>query len=260
LLGPDSAFTREQVSITDPAALDALLADRRPDWVFNCAAYNAVDRAEDEPDVAHAVNARGPFNVAVACARHQARLVTFSTNFVFDGRQERPYLESDQPSPLSAYARSKLDGERMALEALPQALVVRTAALYGGSRGLSFPERIVQRIKDGGQLRVVSDQRVNPTYTGDLARAALELAEKGAGGIYHAVSDGCCTWYEFARAVLEELWLPMKVDAVSTAEFAALAPRPLNGCLASERFHALPHWRESLRGWVAGHDWGAGRA
>jgi dTDP-4-dehydrorhamnose reductase len=260
LLGPDSAVTREQVSITDPAALDALLADRRPDWVFNCAAYNAVDRAEAEPNVAHEVNAQGPFNVAVACARHQSRLVTFSTNFVFDGSLDRPYVESDQPSPLSAYARSKLDGESMVLEALPQAIVLRTAALFGGNRGLSFPERIVQRIKEGGQVRVVSDQRVNPTYTGDLARAALELAEKGEGGIFHAVSDGCCTWYEFARAVLEELWLPANVEAVSTAEFAAPAPRPLNGCLASERFHPLPPWRESLHEWVAGHDWGVGRA
>jgi dTDP-4-dehydrorhamnose reductase len=256
LLGPDSAVTREQVSITDPAALDALLADRRPDWVFNCAAYNAVDRAEAEPDAAHAINSDGPFNVALACARYRAGFVHFSTNFVFDGSLDRPYVESDPPSPLGAYARSKLDGERRVLEALPQALVLRTAAVFGGNRGLSFPERMIQRIKEGGELRVVSDQRVNPTYTGDLARAALELTEGGAGGIFHAVSEGCCTFYDFARAVLEEVWLPVRVEAVSTAEFAAPARRPLNGCLSSERFHALRHWRESLHEWAAGHDWG----
>lgn len=260
MLGPDSAITKEQVSITDAAAVDALLAERRPEWVFNCAAYNAVDRAESEPRLAHAINSQGAFNVAAACARYQSGLVHFSTNFVFDGKLDRPYVESDPPSPLSAYARSKLDGERRVLEALPRALVLRTAALFGGSRGLSFPERVVQRIKEGGELRMVSDQRVNPTFTGDLSQAAIQLAEGGAGGIFHTVSDGCCTWYEFARAVLEEVWLPVRMEAVSTAEFSSPAPRPLNGCLASERFHPLRHWRESLHEFVAGHEWGAARA
>lgn len=240
--------------------MDALLESRRPDWVFNCASYNAVDRAETEPGVAAAINSLGPFNVAVACARHKARLVHFSTNFVFDGKLERPYVESDPPSPESVYARSKLEGERRVLEALPESLVLRTAALFGGDRGLSFPERIIQRVKDGGELRVVSDQRVNPTFTGDLARAALELAEKGEGGIFHAVADGCCTWYEFAAAVLEEVWLPVRMLAVSTAEFASPARRPLNGCLSSERFHPLRPWRESLHDWAARHEWGGAKA
>lgn len=258
LLGPDAGFTRDQVSITDLGAVDALLADRRPEWVFNCAAYNAVDRAEAEPDAAFGINSQGVFNVAVACTRHQARLVHFSTNFVFDGKLERPYVESDQPSPQGAYARSKLDGEHRVLEVLPEALILRTAALFGGNRGLSFPERIVQRVKEGGQLRVVSDQSVNPTYTGDLALAALDLAGRGESGIFHAVCDGCCTWYEFAEAVLEVAWLPVRVEAVSTVEFAAPAPRPPNGCLASERIHALRHWRESLRDWAAGQVRGGG--
>jgi dTDP-4-dehydrorhamnose reductase len=250
LLGTESAFTREQVSITDPATLDAVLAERRPEWVFNCAAYNAVDRAETEPDAAFGINSQGAFNVAVACKRHQARLVHFSTNFVFDGSLERPYVESDQPSPLSVYARSKLDGESRVLETLPEALVLRTAALFGGNRGLSFPERIVQRVTEGVPLRVVSDQTVNPTYTGDLALAALDLAEKGESGIVHAVSEGCSTWYEFAKAVLEVAWLPVRLEAVSTAEFAAPAARPRNGCMASERIRALRHWRESLNDWA----------
>ena len=180
-------------------------------------------------------------------------MVHFSTNFVFDGKLDRPYVESDQPAPLSAYARSKLEGERRVVEALPGALILRTAGLYGGNRGKSFPERILQRAREGGPLRVVFDQRVNPTYSVDLARAALEVAENGASGVFHAVSDGCCTWNEFARAVLDELRVPALVEAVSTAEFAAPASRPPNGCLASERFHPLRHWRESL------HDWAAGR-
>lgn len=250
MLGPASAITKDQVSITDTGALDALLASRRPDWVFNCAAYNAVDRAEMEPEAAHAINSQGPFNVAVACARYHSHLVHFSTNFVFDGKLDRPYVESDEPSPLSTYGRSKLDGERRVLEAQPEALVLRTAAVFGGRRGQSFPERILRRAQEGGPLRVVSDQRVNPTYTGDLAHAALELAEGGKSGIFHAVSDGCCTWNEFARAVLDELGVAMQVIEVSTAELAAPAQRPVNGCLGSERFRPLRHWRVSLHAWA----------
>lgn len=179
-------------------------------------------------------------------------MVHFSTNFVFDGKLDRPYLESDPTSPLGAYARSKLDGEHRVLEVLPEALILRTAALFGGNRGLSFPERMVQRVKEGRPLRVVADQSVNPTYTGDLAQVAVELAGKRETGIFHAVSDGCCTWYEFAKAVLEVVWLPARVEAVSSAEFSAPAPRPRNGCLASERIRPLRHWRESLNDWARG--------
>lgn len=179
-------------------------------------------------------------------------MVHFSTNFVFDGKLDRPYLESDPTSPLGAYARSKIDGEHRVLEVLPEALILRTAALFGGNRGLSFPERMVQHVKEGRPLRVVADQSVNPTYTGDLAQVAVELAGKRETGIFHAVSDGCCTWYEFAKAVLEVVWLPARVEAVSSAEFSAPAPRPRNGCLASERIRPLRHWRESLNDWARG--------
>jgi dTDP-4-dehydrorhamnose reductase len=250
LLGPEIAVPHNRLSITDASAVEALIAARKPETVFNCAAYNAVDRAEAEPDAAYAVNSRGPFNVATACARHRTQLVHFSTNFVFDGKLDRPYVESDQPSPQSAYARSKLEGERSVLDALPGAIVLRTAGLFGGNRGQSFPERILQRATEGGPLRVVADQRVNPTYSLDLARAALELAENGANGVFHAVSDGCCTWSDFARAVLDEFDVRVQVDEVSTAEFASPAPRPLNGCLASVRFHPLRHWREALHFWA----------
>ncbi|HYM96528.1 MAG TPA: NAD(P)-dependent oxidoreductase, partial [Candidatus Sulfotelmatobacter sp.] len=175
-LGDDAGVTHQQVSITDPDALAALFAARRPEVVFNCGSYNAVDRAESEPERAGEVNSTGPFNVAAACAGVGARLVHFSTNFVFDGTLDRPYVESDVPSPLGAYARSKLDGERRVLETLPEALVIRTAAVFGGDRGQSFREKILQRARDGQPLRVVGDQRVNPTFAGDLAPAAVRLA------------------------------------------------------------------------------------
>ncbi|MGA7910476.1 MAG: dTDP-4-dehydrorhamnose reductase [Candidatus Dormiibacterota bacterium] len=252
LLGEETAVTHRQVSIGDAAAVDELLNGRRPEVVFNCAAYNAVDRAETEVELAREVNSTGPANLAAACLRQGARFVHFSTNFVFDGRLDRPYVESDEPSPLGAYARSKLDGERRVLEVMPAALVIRTAGVFGGAGGQSFPERIAERARQGGRLRVVADQSVNPTFTGDLAPAALRLAGEGLEGVMHVVAEGCCSWDEYARAVLAELGLSSEVDSISTDEFAAPARRPLNGCLASTRVEPLRPWREALYVWGQG--------
>jgi dTDP-4-dehydrorhamnose reductase len=255
LIGPDSGFAREKVSILDPDAIDALLSSLRPEIVFNCAAYNAVDRAETEREPARAVNAEGPAIVARACARHRIRLVHFSTNYVFDGALDRPYEESDLPRPLSFYGASKLEGEQRVLEILPHVLVIRTAALFGdrGSaiKGGSFPERILSRARSGERLRVVADQQVNPTYTADLAPVALELGESGLEGIVHVVASGCAGWDELARAVLAESHVTAEVEPVSSAELGARAQRPSNGCLASSRVAPVRPWREGLAAWAA---------
>jgi dTDP-4-dehydrorhamnose reductase len=250
LLGSSAGVGRREVSVSDALAVDAILGTRRPAVVFNCAAYNAVDDAESDPAAARAVNTDGAFNVAAACARSGARLVHFSTNFVFDGRSARPYVETDEAAPQGAYARSKFDGERRVLEAQPKALVIRTAALFGGVRGSSFPERIRERAARAERIRVVSDQTVNPTYTADLAQAALGLAEEGLEGIVHLVSGECCSWDEFARAVLDELQLPTAVESIPSSAIQAAAPRPRNGCLESIRVSALRPWREGLREWA----------
>jgi dTDP-4-dehydrorhamnose reductase len=239
----------EEASITDRAAVEALVRGRKPDVVFNCAAYNEVDRAEGDRDEAFAINSDGPFNAALACARYGARLVHFSTNFVFDGMLDRPYVETDEPRPLSVYAQSKLDGEGRALEGSSGALVIRTAAVFGGARG--FPARILARARSGAELQVVADQRVNPTFARDLAAAAVELSQQAAGGIVHAVAEGCCGWDELARATLEEFDLHVAVESVAAGNYAAAAPRPANGCLASTRFRPLRPWREALREWAA---------
>jgi dTDP-4-dehydrorhamnose reductase len=255
LIGEGSSVSHDDVSITDQEALDALLSSRRPELVFNCAAYNAVDRAETESDLAFAVNSEGPANVAMACARHGVRLVHFSTNFVFDGGLDRPYVETDVPSPLSVYGSSKLEGEQRVLDLLPEALVIRTSAVFGDTgsaiKGGSFPERIVSRARLGQPLRVVSDQRVNPTYAGDLAPAAIELAQSRLEGVVHVVAAGCAGWDEFARAALSEVGLTAEVEAILSAELATPAPRPLNGCLESSRVAPLRPWRDALHEWAA---------
>jgi dTDP-4-dehydrorhamnose reductase len=249
-------LAREQLSIVDVSGLRAAVTRHRPDVVFNCAAYNAVDRAESEPQAAFEVNSQGPFNAAAVCREAGARLVHFSTNFVFDGRLNRPYVESDPVGPLGAYARSKVEGEERVLAQLPAALVIRSAALFGaaGSRvkGGSFPDRIVRQAREGKKIAVVADQRVNPTYTLDLARASVELAASDLGGIVHVVADGCCGWDEFARAVLEECGIDHPVESISSSALPGAVARPANGCLASERVAPLRPWRDGVRDWARG--------
>ncbi len=258
LLPSATGLLRQQLSVSDLGALEAACAQYRPDVLFNCAAYNAVDKAESEPDVASAVNAAGAENVAIACSRHGVRLVHFSTNFVFDGRLERPYTEKDEARPLGAYGRSKLEGERSTLAALPSALVIRTAAVFGdrGSviKGGSFPQRIVERARTGQRVRVVSDQLMNPTYARDLARAAIEASaakRSELSGLIHVVAAGCCAWDEFARAALAACGVSAEVEPVTTAELAAPAARPLNGCLESIRTDALRPWLQGVGEWAA---------
>jgi dTDP-4-dehydrorhamnose reductase len=253
---PDAiGFSRHEMSVSDRAAIAAACVRFRPEVVFNCAAYNAVDQAEVEPQLAHDVNATGAENAALACSRHGVRLVHFSTNFVFDGGLNRPYIEKDEARPLGAYGRSKLAGEKAVLAVLPEALVLRTAAVFGdrgsASKGGSFPQRIVERAGRGERIRVVFDQRVNPTYARDLAGAASALAAGELTGLVHAVAEGCCGWDEFAREALAACGLDATVEPISADELAAPAARPLNGCLASERTQPLRPWQEGVAEWAS---------
>jgi len=204
-------------------------------------------------------------------------LVHFSTNFVFDGKHEEPYVEADEPSPISVYGHSKLEGERRVLETGAHVLLVRTAAVFGGPH--SFPQRILDRARSGEKLRVVSDQRVNPTYAEDLAAAALQLVEEGAAGIVHVVARECTGWDDFARLPLTskrelvddqaahapfgsnltyalERYVRLHQTSGTTgapsAAYPSAARRPLNGCLGTTRFPPLRPWREALHEWAAG--------
>lgn len=254
LLPQAVGMMRAELSVTDQEGLERACREHRPDVVFNCAAYNAVDRAESEPALARQVNAAGAANAASACWRQGARLIHFSTNFVFDGSLERPYVETDRPQPLGVYGRSKLEGEQAVLDVLPEALVIRTAAVFGESgsavKGGSFPQRIVERAMRNERIRVVSDQRVNPTYARDLAEAAIVFAARDMSGVVHVVSEGCCAWDEFARATLARCGIDAEVESVTSAELPAIASRPLNGCLGSERVAALRSWRDALAEWA----------
>ncbi|MDQ6918363.1 MAG: dTDP-4-dehydrorhamnose reductase [Candidatus Dormibacteraeota bacterium] len=245
------ARSREELSIADLDLLRRELSRNQAEVVFNCAAYNAVDRAEQDPKAAAAVNAKGAANVAQACREVGARLIHFSTNYVFDGKADRPYTEADEPRPLSAYGRSKLEGELRVLDALPSALVIRSSGLFGhrGSaiKGGSLPDRLLARARAGDRLSVVSDQRLNPTFTGHLADASIRAAAAGSTGVLHLVAGGCCSYHEFAVELLRVAGVDAEVDSVATTRDGTAADRPLNGCLTSIRAEPLPTWQEGLQ-------------
>lgn len=253
LLPEAVAASRRQLDIADPEAVEVWLERVRPEVVWNCAAYNAVDRAEQEPELALRVNRDGPARLAAACARHKVRLVHFSTNFVFSGEADAAYSERDRPDPRSVYAVSKLAGEQAVLSRLPEALVIRSSGLYGvvGSavKGGSFPERVIRRARETGKLRMVGDQRLNPTFTADLAAGSLAALDAGCQGVLHLVAAGCCSWLELSREALRLAGVEAEIESVSTAELAAPAARPLNGCLISVHRPPLRDWRAALADW-----------
>jgi dTDP-4-dehydrorhamnose reductase len=249
---------RSALDVRDAAAVFALVSSVRPDVVFNASAYNKVDAAEAERDLAFAVNASGPENLARACAASGALLVHVSTDYVFDGTASQPYREDDPTGPLGAYGASKLEGESRVLASSAPSLVVRTSGVLGagGSRGKggSFVERILARARAGEPLRVVNDQVFAPTFATDLASALVELVPTGARGLLHVTNQGSCSWHELAVESVRLAGLPVPVEAISTASLHLAARRPAYSVLDGWRYFslaALPPWRDALASLVA---------
>jgi dTDP-4-dehydrorhamnose reductase len=252
LLGDSArAYSHSELDITDEAALDRAFEEQRPDVVFNCAAFHNVDVCERCPDSAWAVNVRAVRELA----RRDARLVHLSTNYVFDGRREEPYAEHDMPSPRSMYALTKLAGEYAALGYGADALVVRSAGLYGlhgsASKGGNFVQRMIARAREQGTLSVVGDQRLQPTFTADLARAIVEAVERGVSGLLHLTATGACSWHEFTVAIMRQAGIDVSVERTLTTIPSGGVERPLNGVLSRPRadslgLSALRPWREGL--------------
>ena len=232
--------TRAELDLGDPLAAARLASGElgAVGAVVNCAAYTAVDRAEADPQSAFDANGLGPSYLGMACQELGAALVHVSTDFVFDGASPTAYAEDDETNPLSEYGRSKLYGER-ALAGNPRARVVRTSWLFGD--GPCFPRTMVNAHRAGKRLRVVADQRGNPTYAPDLARALVDLLERDAfPGIYHAVGPETTTWHDLAgRAIKAATGEIAEIEAVTTAEYPTPAVRPKNSALADTKLRAL---------------------
>jgi dTDP-4-dehydrorhamnose reductase len=245
-------YGRAELDVTDPAALERKFDLERPDVVINCAAWTDVDGAEDAEEAAFAVNGSGAGHVAAAAAKLKAAVLHVSTDYVFDGSKGAPYVESDQPAPLSAYGRTKLAGEEAVVAANKRHFVVRSAGLFGIG-GRNFVETMLQLAEDRNEVTVVRDQVGSPTYTWHLAYGIVRLIEGIEYGIHHMAASGQCSWYEFAREIFEQSNVECRVLSITSDEFGAAAPRPAFSALVSQREHAirLPAWQDGLAGYLA---------
>ncbi len=242
---------RAAADVTDPDAVARAVDAERPDAVLNCAAYTNVDGAEDEPEAAMRGNSEGAHNVAAAAAAVDAAVVYPSSDYVFDGTKETPYVESDETGPISSYGRSKLAGEVETAAANPRHFVARTSWLFG-TAGKNFVETMLGLAERMPEVSVVRDQTGCPTWTGHLAEGMVQLASTDAYGVHHMAAQGQCTWYDFAMAIFEDAGVDCRVKPTTSAEFARPAPRPAFSVLGTERSDPirLPDWRAGLRAYL----------
>jgi dTDP-4-dehydrorhamnose reductase len=254
-------LTRADLDVTDPAAIERVLGAARPDWVVNTAAFHRVDDIESDARTAFLVNAVAVHHLARVTARHGARLVHFSTDYVFGGAGAAPYGEDAVPVPLNAYGVSKLAGELAARNASPRHLVVRSSGLYGSAgssgKGGNFVETMLRLGREGKPVRVVDDQFTTPTYTADLATGVARLlAVDPPGGVYHMTNAGACSWFEFARRIFALARLPVDLAPITSEALGAPARRPPNSVLTSHRLGGLGiaplrPWPDALHAYLA---------
>ncbi|MGH7409450.1 MAG: dTDP-4-dehydrorhamnose reductase [Candidatus Methylomirabilis sp.] len=248
------------LELADRARVEDTLHRYRPRLVLNTAAYHRVDECEDFPERAFAVNAVAVRNLAIAAKEIGAVVVHFSTDYVFDGHQRRPYRETDSPGPLSVYAASKLAGEYFVRAILDRYFLIRTCGLYGlaGSRekGGNFVETMLRLAREGREIRVVGDQVLTPTSARELARKARQLVETGQYGLYHITNNGECSWHQFAQAIFGLAGLNPRLSETTSAAYGARANRPTYSVLENAKLRSLGlddlrDWREALKEYLA---------
>jgi len=246
----------DTLDITDRKAVQAYLNKYSIHTIINTAAHTNVDQAEKEPDRAYLANAEAVKILAEAAHEHNSRLIHISTDYVFDGTNHRPYVETDDTHPLSVYGRTKLAGELLLQEIQENAVIVRTSWLYSET-GNNFVRTMLRLGKERKELKVVFDQAGTPTYAGDLAKALLVILgrEENQGyvpGIYHFSNEGVCSWYDFARKIMEQAGLSCKVIPIETKDYPTPAVRPaysvLNKTKIKETYNLdIPHWEQALK-------------
>lgn len=252
-------FTRPGLDVTDAAGVARQLASARPDVVVNCAAYHKVDLCEDTPGETFLVNAVGARNVAAACREISAVPVYISSDYVFDGRQDIPYVETDCARPISVYGAGKLAAEQMTRIGVDRHFIVRSTGLYavGGAsgKGGNFVETMLRLAAGGQTIRVVADQVLTPTYAVDLAERICDLIATDAYGLYHITNTGAVSWYDFAAKIFELAGVDADLQPTTTAEFGARAARPPYSVLQSNRLRdigleAMRPWDEALSDYI----------
>lgn len=241
----------EEMDITDAESVDRVLRQSAPDAVIHCAAYTAVDAAEENEALCRRVNADGTRNIAKVCRELDIKMIYISTDYVFSGQGERLWEPEDERDPQSVYGQTKYEGELAVQELLEKYFIVRIAWVFGVN-GKNFVRTMLKLSENHDTITVVNDQFGSPTYTYDLARLLVDMVQTEKYGIYHATNEGICSWYDFACAIFREAGISMNVKPVSSAEYGAKASRPANSRMSKEKltengFERLPTWQDALK-------------
>jgi len=244
-----------ELDITNEEETDLLISKEQPVVIVNCAAYTAVDKAEQEPDLAFLINDKAVGNLARAASKNNALLIHISTDYVFDGKGYKPYAEDDPVNPVSLYARSKQAGEQQVQSFAKKALILRTSWLYS-EFGSNFVKTMIRYGKERGKLNVVYDQTGTPTYARDLAKTIMEIITKGPEctgvEIFHYSNEGVSSWYDFAKTIMELSGIPCIIDPIETKDYPLPATRPFysvfNKSKIKQRLQLeIPYWKDSLK-------------
>jgi dTDP-4-dehydrorhamnose reductase len=245
----------QDCDITDRKQTMTVINSRRPDCVVHCAAYTAVDKAETDRSVCHAVNVEGTRNVALACKASGAIMIYISTDYVFNGKGTDPFMIHDPKAPLNVYGKSKLEGELAVQELLEKYFIVRTSWVFG-LNGPNFVKTMLRLGKEKERVDVVRDQIGSPTYSADLAVLLCDMMQTKRYGIYHATNEGYCSWFDFAESIMKRAGLKCLVSPVLSADYPTAAKRPMNSRLSKRSlsdagFALLPAWEDALKRYLA---------
>ncbi|HBJ1651885.1 TPA: dTDP-4-dehydrorhamnose reductase [Clostridium botulinum] len=243
--------TRKELDITNYNEVSKYIEELKPECVIHCAAYTAVDKAEDEEEICTKVNVYGTENIAKVCRIINAKMIYISSDYVFDGAGDKPHEIEETPNPLSVYGSSKYNGELKVKSYLKKYFIVRTSWVFG-LNGSNFVKTMLKLGKEKESLNVVCDQIGSPTYTEDLAKLLCDMAVSEKYGIYHATNQGFCSWAEFAEEIMRIANLNCKINYISTNEYKTKAIRPLNSRLSKKSlldsgFNELSIWKNALR-------------
>ena len=240
----------EEMDITDAASVDAVIKESAPDAVIHCAAYTAVDAAEDNVELCRKVNVDGPRNIAKVCKELDIKMIQISTDYVFEGLGDRPWEPEDAANPQSVYGLTKYEGEQAVMENLDKYFIVRIAWVFG-INGKNFVKTMINLGRTRDKLTVVCDQFGSPTYTYDLAKLLVDMVQTDKYGIYHATNEGFCNWYEFACEIFKQAGIQVEVAPVTSDQYPTKAKRPFNSRMSKDKleksgFERLPDWKDAL--------------
>lgn len=241
---------RTELDITNQEQVIRVITDYHPDVVIHCAAYTAVDNAEDEQELCYQINVLGTRYIAEVCQNIEAKMVYISTDYVFDGEGDQPFEVTDTPKPINTYGQTKYEGELEVQRLLEKNFIVRISWVFG-SHGNNFVKTMLKLGQQRKELSVVCDQIGSPTYTADLAILLLEMIQTEKYGLYHATNEGYCSWYEFACEIFRQAGLDVKVNPIKTVDYPTRAKRPMNSRLSKDNLdiqniNRLPEWKASL--------------